>query len=253
MATTIKDVRERLNYIWDFSDSLNSDEEIDTYTITVSPDLILEDDFLEDAKITTILSGGVDNATEQVDVLIDTDQGNSYVQQLFITTLDGRDMTQSETDIVREFVGDVDSDGEIVTDSEINRILYKYKDLEASQRIYKTVIETLIRMKSLYAQSAYRSRDRELNTEVEEYGNERYEAICNLLDYWNTHPQDIISDISVNVVKIGGVRKDEYNKITSNQNGLNGVAKLRRSYCDRMSYPQDKANKYSGLYRSWRK
>lgn len=226
-STALKDVRESLVHTFDFSSELISGETIITPTVTVT-NMTEVSTSNTDTTVTVTVSGGVANNTGVIDVSVLTSLSNTYVDSLFVTILDGSSLVTSEIDIVRMWIGDSDPDGYILTDQDIAIILYQYKDDPNCIRIYKTVIQSLTKMKSLYAQNGFRSRDRELSTEVEEYGEERYRSICSLLDYFNKHPEDIIPPefYSMSPIKIGGVRKDEYNRVANDANSLNGIANL---------------------------
>ena len=230
-STALKDVRESLTHTFDFSNDLVVAAEVISTVNTTVTDLTEISTSNTDTTVTVTVNGGTANVTGVVDVEITTDQTNTYVQSLFITVLDGSTLVTSEIDIVRLWIGDTDPDGYILTDQEIATILYQFKDDPSTVRIYKTVIICLTQMKSLYAQSGFRSRDRELSTEVEEYGKERYDSICSLLDYYKKHPEDIIDPehYTMSPLRIGGVRVDEYNSVAGNPNGLNGIANLKEA------------------------
>ena len=221
MSTTIKDIRTNLTYQFDFSSFLTKDEIIASYEVQ-HVDINLLSDTIEGNTITTILSGGTDGIVGEVSVIILTDLDNTYLLNLFVTVIDSQGLCISETDLVREYTGDIDSDNAIMTDLEINRVLYNYQALDSAKRIYYTVLDSLSKMKAMYAQSGFRSVDKELSTYVEEYGKERFDSICKLYDYYKNNPSILLPQISRAAVRIGGVNRDEYNRVNSNSSGLNG-------------------------------
>jgi hypothetical protein len=124
---------------------------------------------------------------------------------------------------VRYYSGDrtLNENGQyIIPDAVILEILDMYADKPSSWRVYYATLDTLLMMKTTFAPYAARSREREGSVEVELYGNERYQNICDLYDWFRKKPDIIVKDAVQGSIIIGGVRIDKYCDVLTDANGL---------------------------------
>lgn len=111
-------------------------------------------------------------------------------------------MSLTQIELVRLNIGDTTVPYDL-TDAQIQYALDKYPvpPNTESYQVWAASIQCLVWLKSMYASEAYRQRERVGQVEKEAYGNERYQAICDLLDWFEKNPP---SDGTAS--KIGGFR-----------------------------------------------
>jgi hypothetical protein len=134
---------------------------------------------------------------------------------------------------VRYYTGDrtLNENGDyIIPDNVILDLLDSYEDKTQDRRVYYTVLDTLLLMKATFAPFAARSREREGSVEVELYGKERYESICDLYDWYKKKPEVILKDAVSGTIIIGGVRIDKYCKVLTDANGLYSGSRINDIY-----------------------
>lgn len=86
-----------------------------------------------------------------------------------------------------------------IPDDAIDDVYAEYPSATYSEalRIWNTTIQCLIWLKAMYAKTALRQRESVGGVSVEEYGGERYKAICELLDYYKATPPNSADGASV--------------------------------------------------------
>ena len=127
----------------------------------------------------------------------------------------------TEVGKVRYYSGDtsLNEDGKyIVDDYIIQDTLDIWVAKDTLRRVHYTVLDTLLFMKAAMAPYAARSREREGSVEVELYGQERYQAICDLYDFYDKNPSIIIKDAVRAPIIIGGVRLDKFCNVIADGN-----------------------------------
>jgi hypothetical protein len=127
----------------------------------------------------------------------------------------------TEVGKVRYYSGDTSLNEEgsyIVPDYVIQEILDEYVLRPANVRVWRATLDTLLFMKAAMAPYAARSREREGSVEVELYGQERYQAICDLWDFYDKNPDVIVKDAVRAPIIIGGVRLDKFCNVIADGN-----------------------------------
>lgn len=120
---------------------------------------------------------------------------------------------------VRLYSGDVIVDEEgnyLVSDEVIQTLLDKYVDKTEPQRLYYTTLQVVFLMKNALRPTAMRMREREGSVEREMYGSERYQHLCDFYKELKRDPSVIIEDFAPAIPKIGGVNKQEMQRVRSN-------------------------------------
>ncbi|MCP3921269.1 MAG: hypothetical protein GY714_01660 [Desulfobacterales bacterium] len=97
------------------------------------------------------------------------------------------DLTNS-IDVVRALVGDFDKTCPIMSDNMYQQILDMYTEVDESIAEWFAAIYACSIIVRHYAQSGLRSRERVNAVEVEEYGNERYQAYKNTCKWLKANP-----------------------------------------------------------------
>lgn len=106
----------------------------------------------------------------------------------------------------------------IVPDAVIDMQLENYLDKSQDLRLYYTTLYTMNLMKSKFAPTAARTRQREGAVEVEFYGKERYDVLCARLKELKKNPEDLFPSLgsTKGIITIGGTSKDEMKRVKSN-------------------------------------
>lgn len=127
----------------------------------------------------------------------------------------------------------------LVDDDIINAYLAMYPAPTYSEgiRIYNATIGTLRYLKANFAQTAARMREREGGVEVEVYGNEKYDAICDLLNWFENNPPSQLG-IPVAMPIIGGTTKSERDTVECDSETRSNRPSLNWFDRDRMNSPE---------------
>lgn len=128
---------------------------------------------------------------------------------------------------VRLNIGDVESPF-LVDNQIINAFLavYPSPDFTQEQRIYNSTIDTLRYLKAkIGTQESARMREREGGVEVEVYGSEKYQNICDLLEWFEKNPPSSLGVPFAGVI-FGGVSKTEIDRVNNDNDSRNGGIKL---------------------------
>lgn len=113
---------------------------------------------------------------------------------------------------VRYNIGDATEPYEL-DDTVINFLLGKYSSKSDEVAIWNATVDALTILKGRYAHEAARRRESEGSVTVEEYSQEKYEAINDLLDYWKKNPPTDPQGKGKGLFIFGGVSKEEMDRV----------------------------------------
>lgn len=116
-----------------------------------------------------------------------------------------------------------------IEDSIINFLLGQYSSKLDEIAIWRATIDALTILKGRYAHEASRRRESEGSVTVEDYQNERYEAICDLLDYWKSNPPDVANPSGVGLFVFGGVSEKEMKRVENDPDSVLPGVKITRN------------------------
>lgn len=122
---------------------------------------------------------------------------------------------------VRLNIGDV-TIPYLISDELISALLSKYSESSDIVAVYNTTIDALTILKGRFALTAARRREREGGVEIEEYSSEKYQAICDLLDYWKENPPEGILASSFAGFIFGGVNRKEVGRVEDDPLSISG-------------------------------
>ncbi len=91
-------------------------------------------------------------------------------------------------DVVRSLVGDFDTDCPIMSNNMYQQLLDKFTSLDETTAEWFAAIEACEIIVRHFAQTGLRSRERVNAVEVEEYGNERFQAYKNTCKWLKANP-----------------------------------------------------------------
>lgn len=98
-------------------------------------------------------------------------------------------------------------------DTVINFLLNQYNTKADPVAIWSATVDALTILKGRYAHEAARRRESEGGVTVEEYSQEKYEAINNLLDHWKKNPPVDPNNTGEGLFIFGGVSQKETRRV----------------------------------------
>ena len=135
----------------------------------------------------------------------------------------------TENGQVRYNIGDIE-EPYTLSDVIIDGLLDKYLDKSQAYRIWSATIDALYILKGIAAKNSERRREREGNVEVEVYSNLTYDAISDLLDYYQDNPPAPDEGYGYDLHIFGGVSKREKARVKHNPDSARPYPSIGGTY-----------------------